>query len=297
MDKSLKPEEKGINGFLLVDKPEGITSRAALNQTLNKLNTTKGGYEGTLDPFAGGLLIAGLGSACRFFRYFGSLRKRYRGVLQLGTETDTLDRDGRTVRETEIPELTGKDIENIEKAFTGSLHQVPPAFSALKKNGVRGYDLARRGSPVRFEMRDIHVYDFTVETSERGRITFSCTVSRGTYIRSMARDIAAHIGAAGHLAGLRRLSIGDFSAEDAVFPEHADVSDLIPAETALYWMRDVSLESRHARSLIHGQTVPFDSEEGLCRVACGGIFLGVGECRQGELRAQRLLPQTQPGDR
>jgi tRNA pseudouridine55 synthase len=287
-------EKDNLNGFLLIDKPEGITSRNALDIVLRALNT-KGGYEGTLDPFASGLLLAGTGTACRFFRYFTELPKTYTAVLQLGTETDTLDKEGSIVKESEVPDISRDDIRQAERKFTGTIDQVPPSFSALKKDGRRGYDLARKGCPVEFEPRSVHIESLAIEPVDRTKLRLLCTVSRGTYIRSLGRDIARSFGTAGHLISLRRLSIGKFTAEEAVLPENISNSHIISADSALYWMDEVSITKEQAEKLINGNGIQLESEPGLYLLKSDNLFLGVGEHRDGTLRPHRLLPQ-QPGD-
>lgn len=284
-----KAEKNRHSGFILIDKPEGITSRKALDAVLRTLKST-GGYEGILDPFASGLILAGTGTACRFFRYFGDLLKQYTAVLKLGEETDTLDREGVSVEKREVPDLSETDMERAGHDFTGIIKQVPPSFSALKKDGKRGYDLARNGNPVSFEPRSVFIKELQITASDKKELRFSCTVSRGTYIRSLARDIARYLGTAGHLTSLRRLKIGDFSVEDALDPADIRAEHLIPAESALYWIDEFRLDDKQARRIISGSSVKTEADPGLYKLRIGSKFLGIGEAGGGHIRPHRLLP-------
>jgi len=284
-----KAEQREHSGFILIDKPEGITSRKALDTVLNTLHAG-GGYEGILDPFASGLILAGVGTACRFFRYFSPLLKQYTAVLKLGEETDTLDREGTPVEKRDVPDISEADIERIQDDFTGVIEQVPPSFSALKKDGRRGYELARSGSPVRFDARSVFVKQLEVTEYDKNGIRFSCSVSRGTYIRSLARDIARSLGTAGHLTALRRIGIGNFSVEDALPPADIRFAHIMPADSALYWFDELRLDDTQAGKIVSGAAVRTEAEPGLYKLRQGTRFLGIGEYRQGYLRPHRLLP-------
>jgi len=279
------------SGFLLVDKPEGMTSRRALDAVLRaRGRRMKGGYEGTLDPFAGGLLLVGLERATRFLRYFHSLPKKYTALVRLGVETDTLDPEGGVVDRGPVPSCDAASLHKAASRFTGEIEQVPPSYAALKKNGKRGYDLARRGEAVSFPPRRVTVHELVLEETEPGILRMRCTVSAGTYVRALARDIARALGTVGYLAALRRTAIGDFSVEEASPPQAAGEAPLLPMEEALAHHPAAFLSAAEAATLRAGRCVDADREPGVYRLMGPEGFFGMGACRDGRLCPERLLP-------
>ncbi len=274
----------------MVDKPEGWTSRKAMNVVQRRLRV-KGGYEGTLDPFASGLLLVGVGKATRFFQFFRPLLKEYVATLLLGSETDTLDPEGEVIATAPVPPITPEDVRRVASSFVGSIEQVPPKFSALKVKGKRAYDLAREGMDVKLRPRKVFVERLDILSVEGDRITFRCVVGAGTYVRALGRDMARALGTVGHLISLKRTAIGNFRVERAKHPEEVDVADLIPTEEALYWMNRVSLSGRAAKLFLNGGKVRVEGEEGPYRVFVEGRFVGVGRVQGGILKPERLLPR------
>lgn len=272
-----------------MDKPEGWTSRKAMNVIQRRLRV-RGGYEGTLDPFASGLLLVGVGRATRFFQFFRPLLKEYEAVLKLGEETDTLDPEGEVIKTSPVPEITVEKVEGAVRKFIGNIEQVPPKFSALKLKGKRAYDLARRGEEIELKPRKVYVESIDVLSVEGDRIRFRCRVGSGTYVRALGRDIAYELGTVGYLTYLRRLSIGNFHVKDARHPEEIGQEDLIRVDDALYWMGKVTLEGRDARLFLNGGRIRVDLDEGYYRVYVGGRFVGVGRVSGGVLRPERLMP-------
>lgn len=218
----MQPEKTGKtnppSGIVLFAKRSGLTSFSALFTIKHALKTGRVGHTGTLDSFASGLLVVCSGTMTRMVSRITELSKEYEAVLKFGVQTDTLDYTGSVVRKTALPRR--EVLTAVLSEFTGSLQQVPPEFSALHVNGHRASDLARQGKKVELPPRKIFIYKNELleikESScgvEYARILF--TVSRGTYIRSLARDIAAACGSSAHLAGLRRTRVGSFRLEDA----------------------------------------------------------------------------------
>jgi tRNA pseudouridine55 synthase len=191
------------------------------------MNTGKVGHCGTLDPFASGLLIALTGAATRTASLFTGLEKTYRAKMLLGSETDTLDPEGVVVNTTPVPKLS--DLESVIPSFTGTIEQTPPAYSAIKINGQRSYDLARRGQVPEMKSRTVTIRQLILTSWDPPVISFDVICSSGTYIRSLARDIAAAAGSCGSLLELERVSIGPFCLNESVFPQDFDpVKDLHP---------------------------------------------------------------------
>lgn len=213
------PEPEGL---LVLDKPEGISSARALARVKGIVRARKAGHTGTLDPFATGVLICCLGRATRLSRFFLESDKRYEGTLRLGVETDTLDRTGTVVAEQPVPELTPEAVEAAFAAFRGAIRQEPPAFSALKHEGVPLYRLARKGTPVRKPPREVILHRLEVTAIRSPEIDFRATCSAGTYVRTLAADIGRALGPGAHLSALRRTGSGALGLDRAVTLERLE---------------------------------------------------------------------------
>jgi len=210
-----------MQGFLLADKEEGISSFAVIRRLRRITGVQKIGHAGTLDPFASGLLIIAIGrSHTRQIHEFQALPKRYTGTIQLGRSTDTLDPEGELLEEMpeEIPDLEAKIKEIIPK-FTGYVMQTPPSFSAKKVDGKRAYKLARQGDAPILDPVEIYIHDLSLKVIKSGEfpvLEIQCQCSKGTYVRQLAADIAKALGSIGYLATLRRTAIGDYSVDSAL---------------------------------------------------------------------------------
>lgn len=213
------------SGILLVDKPVGISSARAVAKTKRALGGAKVGHLGTLDPFASGLLPLCVGEGTKVAQYLNLAGKTYRGVIRLGVETDTLDRTGETVSESAVPDLRAIDLQALAARFTGSLDQVPPSFSAIKRDGVRMYKLAREGKAPELEPRRVVVHELELTVLDENRLGLVAACSKGTYIRSLARDIGRDIGCGGTLEELVRTGFGRFRLEDAVALDAVESGD------------------------------------------------------------------------
>lgn len=199
--------------LLLMDKKEGVTSFSSLYPVKKEHKGEKVGHAGTLDKFASGLMVVFIGTATRLNPVFSSFGKKYRGRLKFGAETDTLDPEGNIVKESSyIPML--EEIEKILPTFIGKQLQTPPLYSALHIDGKRAYQMARKGLDVEIEPREIEISTLNIVSYEDGILEFETNVSKGTYIRSLARDIAYRLNTCGHLVSLRRLEVGPFTLED-----------------------------------------------------------------------------------
>ncbi|KUK03873.1 MAG: tRNA pseudouridine synthase B [Thermotoga sp. 50_1627] len=204
-----------ISGILLVDKPRGPTSHDVVEEVRKKLNQRRVGHAGTLDPFATGLLIIGVGNATRLLEYLMNHNKVYRVKMKLGLITDTFDTTGKIEEERQCNATKEEIIETI-KSFVGSYVQVPPAYSAKKYKGERLYELARQGKIVRLPPRQVTIYCIEDIEVEDLFVSFTVETSPGTYVRSLCMDIGYKLGCGATAVELRRLSIGPFNVEDAV---------------------------------------------------------------------------------
>jgi tRNA pseudouridine55 synthase len=227
----------GKNGYILLDKNGGETSFEALNRVKKAMETKKVGHTGTLDKFASGLLIALVGRAAKLAPWFSDCNKRYEGIVKFGEETDTLDPEGTVVACAPIP--TKAMVLDVLPRFRGAFMQDPPIYSAIHVNGTRASVLARSGKPVEMRQRPVCIYELELVTYDPPFAEIRVFCSKGTYIRSLARDIALAAGSRGRLAALRRTQItgsrvsnGGFWVADAVSTN--DVGALKPIDRAVF---------------------------------------------------------------
>ncbi len=214
--------------LLLIDKPQGITSHDVVDRVRRITGEKRVGHAGTLDPMATGLLIVGVGRQST--KLLGELTtgttKEYIATLKLGSETDTLDAEGKVVKSCDVPALTESQVEEVLNSFLGEGMQVPPAYSAIKLSGKKAYELARDGQKVEIKERKITIHSIKLLQMKKDEIEFKVGVSAGTYIRSLGRDISAKLGTCGHLSALRRTKIGDYSIDDAKTLEELKESNI-----------------------------------------------------------------------
>lgn len=204
-----------IDGFLLIDKEIGVTSRHVCNEISHKLKEKKVGHIGTLDPFASGLLIVTLGKANKAGAFLENDKKRYLATIKLGKATDSLDLTGKVIKEKEITPINEKLIVEVLNSFLGESSQVPPMTSAIHVDGKKLYELAHKGIEIERKPRKIFVYDIKLINFSEDEITFECLVSKGTYIRVLGEDIAAKLNNYGYLSMLRRISSGNVDIKEA----------------------------------------------------------------------------------
>jgi tRNA pseudouridine55 synthase len=202
--------------LLLVDKPEGITSHDAVERARRTTGEKKIGHTGTLDPMATGLLVLCCGRAARLQGFFTGLPKSYEGTIALGRSTTTFDREGETVADAPVGDLSPQRIEEAAAAFRGEFEQSPPPYSAKKVGGRKFYEMARKGEAVPSAPKKVVVTSFELEPASGVELAFELSCSSGTYVRSIAHELGARLGCGGHLSALRRTRVGDFSVAGAV---------------------------------------------------------------------------------
>src|SRR5262249_18400108 len=232
-----------IDGLLLVDKPDGVTSHDVVATVRRSLGIRKVGHAGTLDPMATGLLVLGLGRATRLLRFLGELPKTYAGTLRLGVQTTTLDAEGEITREVPV-EATDEEVAAAMAGLVGDSLQRPPAYSAVKVGGRKLYDAARAGEVLEAEPRPIRVDRFDPIERIGDRVRFVAVVSAGTYVRVLAADVGARLGCGAHLEALRRTAIGRFSVDDATPPDASGA--VLPVERAVEHLPTVALDPEEA---------------------------------------------------
>ncbi len=209
-------EQPQLNGILLVDKPKDFTSHDIVSIARGALGTKKVGHCGTLDPNATGLLVLVVGVATKFSNQLTGSDKTYQGIIRLGIATTTYDSQGEITDEKEVPDLSTDEIQLLSKEFTGEISQIPPMVSAIKKDGVPLYKLARKGMEVEREPRIVTISKFEIQDFKSPDITFEVDCSKGTYVRSLAFDLGKIIGTGAHLLELRRTKSGKFNVADAI---------------------------------------------------------------------------------
>ena len=207
---------ENVDGVLLVDKDPDMTSHDVVSVARRTLGQKKIGHCGTLDPMATGLLILTLGRGTKIQDLLMAEDKEYVGTVRLGEETTTQDKQGELVRSKDVPELDEQAILSVLEGFTGDFHQTPPMVSAIKKDGVPLYKLARQGKEVKREPRLVHVYDYELTSLNLPEFDFRVVCSKGFYVRTYAHEIGMQIGCGAHLSSLRRTKSGKFSAEGAI---------------------------------------------------------------------------------
>ncbi len=208
--------------IILVDKPHGWTSFQAVKKVKYGIKAKKIGHAGTLDPLATGLLILCTGKMTKQIESIQVQSKEYTGTFVLGATTPSVDLETEINQTYPIEHITLEKIEACKQSFIGEINQVPPLFSAIKINGQRAYDIARKGGEAEIKSRVVHIYDFKITRIELPEVDFLVSCSKGTYIRSLARDFGEKLNSGAYLTNLRRTAIGDYRVEDALHPK--DVS-------------------------------------------------------------------------
>lgn len=287
-----------INGWFILDKPVGMTSTHAVSRLKRLYNAKKAGHAGTLDPLASGLLPIAFGEATKTVPFVQDGEKAYRFTVRWGIETDSDDSDGKVVQTSD--RRPGPDqIEAALPRFTGTIMQVPPAFSAIKVNGERAYDMARDGEIVELAARPITINALEMIASTDDDAIFEARCGKGTYVRAIARDLGRALGCLGHVTALRRTRVGPFTEADACSLAELEAApdtafDLLrPVEAGLIEVpcvvvdRDGASRLRRGQSLLlRGRDAPF---EGQAYAACGGVVVAFGAVEQGELVPSRVF--------
>jgi tRNA pseudouridine55 synthase len=304
-----KPRGRALDGWLIVDKPQGLTSTDVVNRVRRWFDAQKAGHGGTLDPLATGLLPVAFGAATKTVPYVMDGTKIYRFTLRLGEARDSDDADGQ-VTGTTAARPTDAEINAALPAFRGDIMQVPPSFSAIKVAGERAYDLARAGAPPVLEARPARVDRFDlIERPDADTAVFEVHSGKGVYMRSLARDLAVACGTLGHVVALRRLRVGPFTEAQAIPldklfraedtpPTSPDL--LLPVATALADIPALALTEAEATGLGHGQAISLvtlmgripraaNPEGGLARAMAGGRVIGLCRLEDGWLKPERLL--------
>jgi tRNA pseudouridine55 synthase len=292
-----------VNGWLVLDKPVGMTSTHAVSVVKRAFQAGRAGHAGTLDPLASGVLPIALGEATKTVPFVMDGIKVYRFTVRWGEERDTDDAEGEIIR-TSAQRPDAAAIRELIPRFTGRIEQVPPRFSAVKIAGERAYDLARDGEPVRLESRAIEVHRLElVDTPDPDHAVLAAECGKGTYVRALARDMGRALGCLGHVAALRRTAVGPFTEEVATSletlqaagsPDDAAPPLLLPVEAGLAGLPALRVSPADAGRLARGQPVLLRGRdapiiEGWVSVSAHGSLVALAEVEKGELRPRRVF--------
>ena len=213
---------RNINGILLLDKPAGMTSNAALQTVKRLFDASKAGHTGSLDPLATGVLPLCFGEATKFSQFLLDADKHYRATFKLGVTTDSGDADGKVLETRAVPEIADTDLECVLDNYRGEISQIPSMFSALKVDGQPLYKLARQGIEIERKSRQVMIHELNVVGRHQDELTVDVRCSKGTYVRTLAEDIGRDIGCGAHVVELRRLAAGPFTVEETVSMEQLE---------------------------------------------------------------------------
>lgn len=302
------PQEKRIkrpvSGVLLLDKPSGISSNAALQQAKRLYQAAKAGHTGNLDPIATGLLPICLGEATKFSQFLLDANKTYQAIFALGQTTTTGDSEGEVISRQAV-HVTRTQAERVLRQFVGQIRQMPPMYSALKHQGRALYSYARAGIEIEREPREITIYSLELDAFENNELCVTVTCSKGTYIRVLAEDVGRALGCGAFMKALRRTAIGDFGITQATTLlqleqmnlEQRD-AQLLPVDCLLEGMAKVELDGDSTHYVRQGQPVWLAKlpGKGLVRLyGRGAGFLGIGEITaDGKVAPRRLIVPVGP---
>ena len=277
-----------MDGLLVFDKEKGITSHGLVYKVRRKLGIKKVGHTGTLDPVATGVLVISIGKATKTSEYILSSDKEYEAKIKLGVLTNSYDITGDILKEEKV-NFQEDDIKKALQNFTGKISQKPPIYSALKVDGKKLYEYAREGKDVEIKKRDIEIYkNELLDFNGSDEFLIRVSVSKGTYIRSLANDIGNFLGTYGTLTELRRTRTGDFKIEDSINSsdfENMSIDEIkekiLPMDLALTNLKKIDLDKRFLNKFLNGQfyRLNYKPEDGNYRVYCDNLFLGIGEIR------------------
>lgn len=298
-----RPQSRPASGVLLLDKDSGISSNAALQRAKRLLGCRKAGHTGSLDPLASGLLPICLGEATKLAGFLLDTDKRYQVTVRLGVTTASGDAEGDVIDRKPVPVLSPESVEPILEQFRGPILQVPPMYSALKYQGRRLYDLARRGIEVERPPRPVEIYELSLLRCRGDWLDLNVHCSKGTYIRSLAEDIGRALGCGGHVELLRRTAVGTLdiaSADTLAELERMGYADrlarLRPPDALIPELPVIELPDDQCRLLRQGQAVRIPAERperGLFRLQSPSLgFFGIGDCQEaGWIAPRRILQQ------
>lgn len=271
-----------MNGVIVIDKEKGYTSHDVVNIIRKTLNIKKVGHTGTLDPNATGVLPVLIGEATKISKYLIEHNKTYIAEITLGEKRTTGDMEGEILETKQIPELTKEKIDKVLKEFLGKQKQKPPIYSAIKINGKKAYEYARKGKEIEINEREIEIYKINLLHYEKDTITFEVNCSKGTYIRVLCEDIAEKLGTVGYMKNLRRTEVDKFNLEQAVtieeIKEKTDIVEqkIISVEEIFNNNEKIQLNEYKLNLFLNGVKLTYNKPNGVYRVYNNDKFIGLG---------------------
>ena len=278
------------SGIILVNKPKGISSNKVVNIVKHKLKAKKCGHLGTLDLEGEGLLPVTVNKGTKLFDFFLQKDKTYEANFVFGLETDTLDTSGKVMKVKEV-NFTYSELENAVKGMIGKYAQMPPQYSAKKVNGKVGYKEARKGGTLNLSPKEVEIYDFKILGEvEKNIYRFEITCSSGTYIRSIARDLAYHLGTYGSMQCILRTRCGIFCLKDAYTLDEIEKGDfkIIPCDS-VFNLPKITLNEKENFKILNGQVLDYGKKDGEYKLYFDKKFLGLGEVKYGKLKMKLNL--------
>ena len=283
-----------MDGIIVINKEKEYTSHDVVAKLKKKLNISKVGHTGTLDPNATGVLPILIGKGTKFSKYLINHDKIYEVELELGKKTDTADIEGKVIEEENVDEKYIKEnLLQVLESFVGKQEQIPPMYSAIKKNGKKLYEYARTGEKVDIEPRKIEIYKIDLNKYDKNIITFVVSCSKGTYIRSLCEDIAEKLNTVGYMKNLKRLQVGEFNIKDAVYIDDINLENvdehLITLEELLKRTESISLNEKKLKLFLNGVQLTCNNNDGLYKIYVANKFIGTGTIKKGLLKRDIIL--------
>ncbi|MDF2939810.1 MAG: tRNA pseudouridine(55) synthase TruB [Gammaproteobacteria bacterium] len=288
--------EYPVDGVVLLDKPEGLSSNFALQKVKRLYQAIKAGHAGTLDPMATGMLPICFGKATKIAEYLLDADKTYQATIQLGSATNTGDKTGEFVESKSVPELDQALIESVLKNFRGEIEQVPPMYSAIKHQGKALYKLARKGHEVERKSRKITIYELELVDFTTDAVVIKVSCSKGTYIRVLGEDIAKALGTLGHLTALRRVSSAGFDEKQMMSLETLERAEnrssfLIPIETLLPDWQHFEISEGELEALLQGKKIRALHQDfsGKTKLICQDKLAAIADMKSGHIVSRKFL--------
>lgn len=283
-----------MNGILIVNKPEGITSQGVVSKVKKALNVKKVGHTGTLDPLATGVLPILVGNCTKLSKYLIEHDKTYRAIIKLGEKSSTGDREGEIIEIKDIPDnLNEEIIRKVLSSFLGKQVQTPPIYSAIKIKGKKLYEYAREGKEVEIPKREIEIYFIKLINFEKQEktIEFEVNCSKGTYIRTLCEDIAETIGTVGYMNALNRIKVDRFKIEDSFSLEEIEKGKytLLKMEDLFNENPSISLNPRKMELFLNGVSLSFELEDGIYNIYSNNKYIGLGIVRDNLLKRDVII--------
>lgn len=283
-----------MDGIIVINKEKDYTSHDVVAKLKKKLNISKVGHTGTLDPNATGVLPILIGKGTKFSKYLINHDKTYKAQIELGKKTDTVDVEGNVIEEKPVDtEYIKQNLVQVLESFVGKQEQVPPMYSAIKKNGKKLYEYARKGEKIEVEPRKIEIYKIELVKYNEKNIEFIVSCSKGTYIRSLCEDIAEKLNTVGYMKNLERLQVGEFNIEKSVLIDDVNIENI---EKYLYTLEDIlkdtpklNLNSKKLKLFLNGVQLTVKEAEGLYKIYVDNKFIGTGTVKKNLLKRDIII--------